>query len=362
MSVSGVGMGQLASPPVYVPPAAGGDFLWFDASGACFAYRVADDLWTALGTTTPLAFVGVGGTSTVFSTDADGNGFTSKDGGATFFANIDAVGVGAISAGSVTFGAGTRIGSGPFAGLVLYGVSGSTANTDGGGGHVENGAWNDRAAYPSDGGVLEQLTPQVPGTDFGATLATANGTVIYSVQLQGLGDTTTFVRKHPQTFAGAPDNGSTVTLPTPGVTVLELEVAAQADVLLAIVDDAGTKQLWRNTGTSFADVTPSDATYTGFRRIRSSDGTTWLAISTVGGVEEILRSTDGGVTWARVAGTASIMDPASPLALNAAGAALVQSVNAGKIQRSTDDGATWTELDAPGGATDALALDPLEGF
>lgn len=112
---------------------------------------------------------------------------------------------------------------------------------------------------------------------------------------------------------------------------------------------ATSLKLWKsdNNGDTWTDIganTGSDH----FEFIKSLETGLYLN-SKIDWSEVLLRSTDEGVTWSRIAGNEDNIYSILDLQINSQGHLFILSYDA--LYRSTDDGTTWELIDIPGDAT-----------
>jgi photosystem II stability/assembly factor-like uncharacterized protein len=170
--------------------------------------------------------------------------------------------------------------------------------------------------------------------------------------------------------------------PAAGTPLVDFEIAPSTDSTFYAL---ALSWLWRSTdaGASWIEAFGQhpDDPYLQFLRVDPSDPfRLWGSAGSIpfsnpfpgAGIVPLLRSADGGDTWATVPTPAlgcEILDlqfaPSAPATLYVAGAksddATCRSTQT-SLFRSTDDGATWTEADAGlgGHSVTALAVDPLD--
>ncbi len=246
-------------------------------------------------------------------------------------------------------------------------------------------------------GVFDQ------GPDPGGVYASTDGGVSWSRRNQGLDGLDARTAAVPPgspgvIYAGLDSQGlfrsanagrrwARVTLsgaPAAGTPLVDFEIAPSADATFYAL---ALSWLWRSTdaGASWTEVSGTDPNdpYLAFLRVDPTDpfrlwGSAGSFSSSnpfpVTNAVPLLRSTDGGDSWATVPTPdlgCLLFDlrfaPSSPSTLYVAGAKSDDSVNFCKLTnpslfRSTDDGATWTEADAGlgGHSVTALAVDPLD--
>jgi len=170
--------------------------------------------------------------------------------------------------------------------------------------------------------------------------------------------------------------------PAAGTPLVDLEIAPSADATFYAL---ALSWLWRSTdaGASWTEVSGDDPDdpYLRFLRVDPADPfRLWGSAGSIPfsnpfpgtGIVPLLRSTDGGDTWATVPTPdlgCEIFDlqfaPSAPATLYVAGAKGESGtcrVTQTSLFRSTDDGATWIEADAGlgGHSVTALAVDPLD--
>jgi photosystem II stability/assembly factor-like uncharacterized protein len=170
--------------------------------------------------------------------------------------------------------------------------------------------------------------------------------------------------------------------PAAGTPLVDFEIAPSADSTFYAL---ALSWLWQSTdaGAAWTEVSSgeSDDPYLRLLRVDPADpfrlwGAGELSVSGLPRVQTVplLRSTDGGDSWATVPTPdlgCEIFDLqfalSSPATLYVAGAKSADSINfckltQGSLFRSTDDGATWTEADSGLAAPSitALAVDPLD--
>jgi photosystem II stability/assembly factor-like uncharacterized protein len=252
------------------------------------------------------------------------------------------------------------------------------------------------AVAPSSPGTLYAgMTAQ--GTDLGGVFASADGGASWLRRNQGLAGLSTLTVAVPPgspdvIYAGLAGPGllrsgnsgkrwTRVVLPDPpppevGTFLVDFEIAPSS--ISTFYALAGS-WLWRSTdaGASWIEAhADPDGPYLRFLRVDPADTLRlWgsPAFSFDYGSIPLLRSTDGGDTWATVPTPdlgCHVADlqfaPSTPSTLYLAGAKSGLSysckISQAYVLRSTDGGATWTEADAgiPAHSVTALAVDPRD--